>query len=371
MRIALVTSSFLPRIGGAEFIVHNLAHQWSCQGHEVCVMNNVTSDATHANGEYTVRQFKVLRGNSRFGAHRFPFQWYALRGLKRLLDQFKPDFISAHFGYPVGYWLSRIKPVPRFLITCHGLAITEKETGPRKRYGDRLLAEAMNRAAGVIAYSTYARRFLEQMGVDPSNILDIPNGVDLKRFETKSSFDFRARFGIPDDGVVVLSVGRETVEKDYGTGIKAFARFSSKVPGVYYVILGRAVSKWRSLADELGLAENLILCNGLYGDELIGAYQQTDIFFLPSVWETGPLVVIEAMASGLAEVVTNVGANQDLVDPGDNGFIVEPGDTDSMADVLYRLATDKSLRKRMGEASLSKSKSYGWDRISRMYLEHA
>jgi glycosyltransferase involved in cell wall biosynthesis len=289
-----------------------------------------------------------------------------------LIKEYNPDFISAHFGYPVGVWLSSLKPVPKFLITCHGPALNETARGPRARYGiDGLLADSMNKSAGAVAISADARRIMEKIGVKSSKILDIRNGVDCKKFRKAVGFDLRAKFGIPEDALVILSVGRGILVKAYDDGIKAFANVAHKMPKIYYIILGAGTDMWLPLAEQLGLKKRVIFCQGLYGDDLIGAYQQSDIFFLPSIKELGPLVVMEAMAAGLPEVVTNISGSQDMIHKGVNGIVVEPGAIDEMAEALNRLATNEALRQRFGQANLEKSKYYDWNVISREYLKHA
>ena len=134
MRIALVTTSFLPKIGGAEFAIHHLAQQRCRQGHEVFVVNNLSDRAVEPEAQYEVRRFLLLRGTDRFGYHRFPFAWYETKKLGQILDQLRPDLVSAHFGYPVAIWLARLRPVPPFLITCHGPALDETPAGPRQRW---------------------------------------------------------------------------------------------------------------------------------------------------------------------------------------------------------------------------------------------
>ncbi len=371
MKIALVTSSFLPMIGGAEFVAHHLTMQWAMQGHEVCVFNDTTSDATLAQGKYTACRFNVMRGSFRLGYHRVPLAWFTIRDLQRCLDEFRPDFISAHFGYPVGWWLSRIKPLPRYLVTCHGRDVTKFDWGFRARYKcERQLAEALNKSAGAVAISTFARELMVELGVSPEKIQDIPNGVDTHKFKTGVDIDARKKLGVPEDGVMILSVGREHPQKAYDAGIKAFARVRLEAPNAYYVILGRNSSKWRGFADELGIdRDKLILCEGLYGDDLTAAYQQADIFFSPSRWEMFALVVLEAMAAGLPQVVTNVSGSQDAIKTNVNGIVVEPDEPEQMASALLQMIDEPQLRKRFGQVNLERARYYDWDNISRMYLK--
>jgi glycosyltransferase involved in cell wall biosynthesis len=371
VRIALVTTTFFPQVGGAETVVHNLASEWVRQGHEVCVFNQLTNETTRDAAGYTVRKFARPISYLKLAPHRFPFSQYVAGSLRRHLNEFKPDFISAHFGYPIGVWLSHVKPLPNFLVTCHGREITKFPWGDRNVYKiDKVLAAALNRSSGVVAISSHARRLLEELGVRPEKIIDIPNGVDIARYREQAGVDFRGRFGIPREAVVILSVGREHAQKAYDVGIRAFAEVAGKIPGAYYVILGRGSGKWQSLVEELALRGRVILSDGLRGDDLVAAYQQADIFFSPSIWELMPLVVLEAMAAGLPLVVTNVSGSQDLVQTGENGMLVEPGDVGEMASALLQLAGDQPLRQRWGGINLAGSDNYSWDRISRMYLEH-
>ncbi len=352
-------------------VVYNLASEWVKQGHEVCVFNQLTDKSTLDKAGYSVSKFFRPYSYFKLAPHRFPFSRYVVRSLRKHLDEFKPDFISAHFGYPIGVWLSQLKPTPKFLVTCHGREITKFNWGDRNIYKiDKVLAEALNKSSGTVAISRHARKLMEEVGVLPDKILDIPNGVDVERFRKKVDCDFRGRFDIPQGAVVVLSVGREHAQKAYDVGIKAFAEVAGRNPEIYYVILGRGSEKWQSLVMDLGLNGRIVLCEGLGGDDLVGAYQQADIFFSPSIWELMPLVVLEAMVSGLPLVVTNVSGSQDLVQSGENGLLVEPGQADEMTGAILQLAADKGLRQRMGAVNLSRSDNYSWDRISRLYLEH-
>jgi glycosyltransferase involved in cell wall biosynthesis len=369
MKIALVTCSFLPEIGGASYVVHHLAQQWAIQGHEICVINATSDRATEPGALYTVKKYSVHRGSSRFGEHSILFLWYYRKVINKLLADFNPDYISGHFAYPVAIWLSMIKPLRKFLITCHGSEI-EKSQRPRNTFNvDALLAEALNKSHGVVAISKHQSSILHELGVNSSKVHYIPNGVDTKRFGSMVKFDLRARFGIPGDAMVILSVGSGRPIKSFDAGIKAFVKLHMQLSNTYYVIIGRNTDKWFPLAQELGVAENVIFCDGLYGDELIGAYQQADIFFSPSIQEGCPLVVLEAMASGLPVLATDISGSQDLIKTGINGIVVKPGNVDEMASALYRIAGDTALRKQFSSANAVKAISYDWYAVSSRYLE--
>jgi phosphatidylinositol alpha-mannosyltransferase len=370
MKIALITNSFLPRVGGAEYVVHHLARTWGHAGHEVTVFTVKSGEAPAPDLPYTVRPFSLLRGSTRFGYHRFPFLPFAIKTVGALLETFHPDFISAHFGYPTALWLAGLSPVPRFVITCHGAEINPKEK-PRAVYHlDEVLAEALNSAQAVVAISSYGRRLMQEMGVLAERIHLIPNGIDRERFRRPVEFDLRGRFDIPKDAPVVLSVGRENWIKAFDTGIEAFAKVLDRVPQAYYVLLGRGNERWLPLVRQLGIERNVVISR-LYGDELVGAYQQADVYFSSSVYEGCPVVVLEAMAAGLPAVVTNVSGSQDMIQTGENGIVVEPRCPGDMAEAICSLLHDKSLQKRYSLANIERSHYYDWSNIGRMYLELA
>ncbi len=370
MKIALLTNSFLPHIGGAEYVIHQLARVWGLAGHEVTVITVAPGAEPEQGIPYSVKTFKLLRGSSRLGYHRFPFLQSAVKTVSGLLKEYKPDFISAHFGYPVGLWLSRCSPIPRFIITCHGDEVNP-EGKPRGKYHiDGVLAEAWNRAHGVIAISTHVLRLMEGMGVHPDKIHLIPNGIDRGRFRRPVEFDLRGRFGIPKDAPVVLSVGGERQAKAFDKGIEAISLLMKDIPDAHYILLGKGNERWVPLVKRLNIERNVTI-SSLYGYELIGAYQQSDLFLSSSVYEGCPLVVLEAMASGLPVVVTNVSGSQDMIETGRNGIVVEPNRTDEMAKALISLLRDRSLQKRYGLENVERSEYYDWSNIGRMYLELA
>ncbi len=365
-----MTPTFLPQVGGVEFVAHHLAVEWSRQGHEVAVFNCAADAPPSPDCPYSVRRLGLLRGATRFGYHRFPFKGYSVSRLRALLSEFRPDFISAQMIYPTAVWLAGIRRSVPCVATAQGGDITLSEWGYRRRFRiDGLLLDALNRMDRVIAVSSHARMLLENLGVPGGRIADLPNGVDVSRFERRSGFDLRGSLGLPADSLIVLSVGREHPAKGYADGLAAFARVAASNRSAYYLIIGRGTDRWGPLAAQLGLARRAIIRSGyLPEDQIVAAYQQADVFFSPSVQELFPLVVAEAMAAGLPPVVTDVSGNQDAVRDGENGLIVPPGDPEAMAAGLLRVITDASLRSRLAGAARARSAFYAWERISREYL---
>lgn len=371
MRIALVTNGFLPLTGGGEFVVHHLANQWSKLGHEVYVFNSYTDKATHPEALYKVKRYRIMRGATRFGYHRTPWLNVSVQSLNRLINDFNPDFISGHFAIPVAFYLANLKPKRKWIITSHGAdVVANLPDSQRKRYDiDRLLGKVLNDATGVVSISQIAQKSLEELGVNKTKINYIPNGVEIDRFKSHNGCDFRQLNKIPVDSKYILTIARNSAQKNLLLGVRAFAEIVRSHQNLYYVIAGSGTKNLTPYINECGIQNKIIIRELLVGDELIAAYQQAALFLSTSVWEFCPLVILESMAAGLPQVATNVPGSNELILDGETGILVESNDHLNMANAIAVILENNALREKMREANLQKAKSYSWDYISNKYLE--
>lgn len=174
------------------------------------------------------------------------------------------------------------------------------------------------------------------------------SGVDTDRYRPRPS---------PDSGdrpTTVLFAGRLLWTKGVGDFIDAARRLRDDHPGVRWVIVGEPDPENDACVPETQLKE----WDGETGIEWWGwrtdmdeVYRSVDVFCLPTVYREGiPKVLMEAAASELAVVTTDVPGCREVVDDGTNGFLVTPGDSRELAERLRRLLADPDLRKRMGRA---------------------
>jgi glycosyltransferase involved in cell wall biosynthesis len=178
---------------------------------------------------------------------------------------------------------------------------------------------------------------VEDYGIDPAKVAVIPPGVDVRKFEPSAK---REAVG----PLRLLFVGGDFKRKG---GYDLFRAVASLPGPVEVDVVTRDPSVNSPTSSEvrvhLGVEPN--------SEEMRALYRAADIFVLPTYGDGMPLVIAEAMASGLPVVSTGVGAIPELVESGRNGFIVEPGDVASLARALDRLVSDDALRDRMGRAS--------------------
>jgi glycosyltransferase involved in cell wall biosynthesis len=99
--------------------------------------------------------------------------------------------------------------------------------------------------------------------------------------------------------------------------------------------------------------------------EISNLYAEHEIFVLPSLMEGMPLVLLEAMASGMAVVTTESSGMTDLVEDSHDGLFVIPGDADSLSAAIVRLCRDPELRLRLGSAAQEKMRRYTWKEAAR------
>lgn len=370
MRIALVTATFLPNVGGAEFVVHHLANAWTAMGHEVRVFNWLSDRATHPEARYTVRQYPMLPGATRFGYHHAPWGYAQPMILSAALHRYRPDLVSAHYGYPCGTWLASARPRIPYLVTCHGAELTPEPWGLRAIYHcDRALVRGLSQSRAAIALSRDARRWMETLGVPAARIVEIPNGVESARYERPSPFDLRRALGIPRGARVVLSVAREHPTKNHDVTLAAHARVARARRDVWQVFIGRGTEALRERARALGVGDRVATHPGLDGDDLVGAYQQADLFVLASRFEVFSLVLLEAMAAGRAVVTSRVSGCVDIVRDGVHGATTPVGDVGALADAIEHLLADDGLRAAMGERNRAVARAHDWSRIAARYLQ--
>jgi glycosyltransferase involved in cell wall biosynthesis len=101
--------------------------------------------------------------------------------------------------------------------------------------------------------------------------------------------------------------------------------------------------------------------------EISSLYAEHEVFVLPSLMEGMPLVLLEAMASGMPVVTTESCGMTDLIEDGHDGLFVIPGDTDSLTSAILKICRDAELRQRLGKAAQEKMKRYTWTQSAKRH----
>lgn len=172
-------------------------------------------------------------------------------------------------------------------------------------------------------------------------------GVDPDRYRA----DTGARTGRK-----VLFVGRLAAMKGVPVLLDAFARLRTRHPDVRLVLVGDGEDRARieARAHALGLDARVIFAGYRSQEEVAQELSDTDLFVLPSFAEGVPVVLMEALASGVPVVTTRIAGIPELVEHGESGLLVPPGNTDRLAEAMSNLLSDADARDRMGAAGIRK-----------------
>jgi glycosyltransferase involved in cell wall biosynthesis len=150
----------------------------------------------------------------------------------------------------------------------------------------------------------------------------------------------------------LLTVGRLEREKGHVVLLEAVSELARRGVPARLELVGDGSRRARleRLAADLGIAASVHFLGTLGQDRLPARYAAADVFCMPSLGEGIPVVLMEAMASGLPAVASGVMGIPELVEDGVSGVLVPPGRPAAFADSLERLAGDPELRAQMGEA---------------------
>ena len=220
----------------------------------------------------------------------------------------------------------------------------------------------------LVAVSEGVRReLLNYFDYPQSDVLAIPNGVDLIRFNPQmkplARQKIRKRHGLPKESFICLFVGGLWALKGLLFILQALAQIDKTAHQMvpYLIVVGQGDElKYQRLASSLGIEEKVIFA-GKRGDVPL-YFAASNVFIFPSRYESCPLVIFEAAASGIPLLATKINGVEDVLQDGINGFFVEQN-PEYIAEKVQRLMNNASLREQMATAARESVKYYTWDEM--------
>jgi glycosyltransferase involved in cell wall biosynthesis len=287
----------------------------------------------------------------------------AARDLWRALRRERPTVLHTHNPKPglYGRVVGRLAGVPIVVNTVHGLYATTDDPWRRRaavyalegfasRWSDAELVQNVEDVATIRRFRLAARDKVRHLG----------NGVDLIRFRpgrlpAERREAVRAEWGADAGTVVVGAVGRRVAEKGYGELFEAVAGLG---PGVRLVVVGGEDGDKADALDASLLARARTAGVTFLGHrhdvvDLLGAF---DLFALASHREGQPRAAMEAAATGLPIVATDIRGCRQVVDHGVNGLLVPRRDAGALRDAIAELAGAPERRVQMSAAAVIKAR---------------
>lgn len=222
--------------------------------------------------------------------------------------------------------------------------------------------QTFRQAGRVVAVSEMVRRELLEIGVPDDKIDVIVNGVDAREFAPGPA-DHRA-LDLPDVPFLGLFVGDiKSPIKNLDTVLRALV----DVPNVHLAVAGRQDgSPYPALAADLGVAGRVHFLG--FRRDVADLMRAADAFLLPSRRDSCPLVLLEAIASGLPVIASQNVGNANLIDDTAGFVLDDPEDAETLARHLTTLATNPALRFTLGRAARTVAVRHSWDRMAERYL---
>ncbi|MEN6521689.1 MAG: glycosyltransferase family 4 protein [Armatimonadota bacterium] len=234
--------------------------------------------------------------------------------------------------------------------------------------------KTISSAKYIIAVTERAKITLELEGVPSDKIRVVPFGIDTEMFNPNvSTVGVRESLGLSEEDIVVLYVGNIHWEKGLYDLLNAAKLLSDdptvkkrRLRFVLFGSTGAASEELRKRISYFGLSEQFILPGAIDYDKLPPIYASSDMVVLASipgkvVLESAPLVLLEAMASGVPVIGTYCGGIPEIL--GNDGILVQPADTISLRDAIKQLAIDSEYRRELGSAGLARIKRLHDSRI--------
>lgn len=230
-----------------------------------------------------------------------------------------------------------------------------------------MLKRRSRKLTGKIAVSRAAMEFARKYVPGYYNI--IPNGVDLMHFSPHVEPIDR----FMDGKMNILFVGRLERRKGVGYLLKAYKRVKKERPASRLIIVGPGSTlrrRYERMVNRQGL-QDVVFTDRVSYEELPRYYRSADIFCSPAVGrESFGMVLLEAMATGIPIVASDIEGYNSVVTQGREGILVPPKDVNRLSEALLTFMADRPLRDRAGAQGLATAQNYSWDDIAGRILSY-
>jgi phosphatidylinositol alpha-1,6-mannosyltransferase len=359
VRTLLVTNDFLPRPGGIQQFVHNLALRLPPD--EVVVYSSTYEGAAAFDAE---QPFEVVRNKTRM---LLPTRAVA-RQVQQLARDRRCDRVLFGATAPLGLLAQGLRAragVERVVGLTHG-----HEAGWAALPGSRALLKRIARGCDTVTYlGDYFRRRLEPAIGSLTSLRRLAPGVDIDEFHPDVDGGMvRKRHDLSGRPVIVC-ISRLVHRKGQDSLVRAMPHVLKRVPDAVLLIVsdGPYRAELEKLARDLDVAKSVVFTGKIAWEELPAHFAAGDVFAMPCRTRWGGLdveglgiVYLEASASGLPVIAGDSGGAPDAVLEGETGYVV--ADLTGLVDRLVELLSDPDAARAMGAAGRAwVDREWRWD----------
>jgi glycosyltransferase involved in cell wall biosynthesis len=368
VRFLLINYEYPPIGGGSATACQQIARTFAKRGHRVVVLTSgigplhgaVVEDGVAIVRLRALRKSPHQSGIIEMASYLLLASGHALR----LARSNQIDAALAFFSVPGGIvarWLNLRTRVP-YVVSLRGGDVpgTEPHLEIFYRALQPLRRDIFKHARAVCAPSQGLKALSEK--TDPFPVQVVPNGINTELFRPEP----QRRLKVP----TLLSVGRLHAQKNVGYLLNLVAAIKSKAE-VRALIIGDGPERpgLEAIAASLGITDSVQFSGWLPRDEVRKAYQSATFLVHASSYEGMSNVILEALASGLPVVASQIPGNTELIQDDANGFLFDPaGDPGQLADRISPLFQDPANWDRLSIAARATiEKRFSWNHTADLY----
>ncbi len=370
MHVLLLSSNYLPQVGGVEVALDHLARYLIAQGQRVTLVTSRSGAKGYGvekRGEIEVhRVYLGVPGSGWKSTAAFPLLApITLLYLRGLVQRAQPNLINLHFADNATLYalaLAQWFHLP-LIVSLHG---TDVERLPHERRVYRwLLHEALRNATAITACSSALLDSVtsSHLSMNAPAVV-ISNGIAVETFAKAEP--------CPHERPYILTISRLVHAKGVDLILRGFAQLPAEYHHVSLWIIGDGPlrSKLERLAFELGLRDRVLFLGSISQELVSSLIAGCEVLALGSRSEAFGIVLLEAMAAGKPVIATAIGGIPELVSHGQNGLLVPPEDPEALSNAMAQLLADAELRRVMGQHGRSfVQRHYTWERQGERFLD--
>jgi glycosyltransferase involved in cell wall biosynthesis len=221
---------------------------------------------------------------------------------------------------------------------------------------------SLNRSDAIIVPSGFLRAVFDKHGIKTEVV---PNIIDLHRFSSADAV-------VPSDDAAPCILVSRNLEPIYdnATAIRAFAIVKKALPSARLIIAGSGpeLQNLVNTVSELGISTAVTFTGRVNNEDMPALYRQAQVMVNPSLVDNMPNSILEALASGVPVVSTNVGGVPYLVEHGKTALLVPPQDPQEMAAAILVLLKDPAKAGQMQQAGIQSVQQYTWSKVQSRLL---
>lgn len=274
--------------------------------------------------------------------------------LYRMFRQHRFDVVHSHSSKTgvIGRIAAKLAGVPMVVHTVHGFAFPAAKNKLEKCIFFAMEWLGTKCSDKIICLHDADRAIAKnQLGASDSQLEVLANGVDTTKYSPATSeikLSMRKELGLPQDAVIVGMVGRLWKQKNPQAFVDTALRLLSTNVNAHFVLVGDGELKTvlEEQVNQAGFSDNVHFLG--WRNDTPQLLKSFDIFVLPSLWEGMPLAILEAQATGLPCVVSNIQGNNHLVTHNVDGFLFDLDKPEELALYIARFIKDEALRTKFG-----------------------